>query len=82
MLEGMSRQYFDLLKSKGGEAANQMLFDQSRRFSQVFRASRPPAAVGRRKSTVWRSVAALELTLSCHYRVAAENPKPGSDCRK
>src|SRR3954464_5809701 len=37
MLEGMSHQYAGLLKTKGEEAANQMLVDQSRRFSQVFR---------------------------------------------
>ena len=37
MLEGMSHQYADILKAKGEEAANQVLFDQSRRFSQVFR---------------------------------------------
>src|SRR6478752_10457520 len=33
MLEGMNRQYAVLLKEKGEAAANQMLFDQSRRFS-------------------------------------------------
>src|SRR3954452_5595381 len=37
MLEGMNRQYSDGLKTKGDEAANQMLFDQSRRLSLVFR---------------------------------------------
>src|SRR3954464_6769295 len=36
MLEGMNRQHADLLKPKGDEAANQLLFDQSRRFSLVF----------------------------------------------
>src|SRR3979411_623379 len=30
MLEGMSHQYADMLKTKGDEAANQMLFDQRR----------------------------------------------------
>src|ERR1700741_4202447 len=35
MIERMGQQYADLLKTKGEEAANQMLFDQSRRFSQV-----------------------------------------------
>src|ERR1700742_2662707 len=33
MLEGMSRSYGQVLKEKGEIAANQMLFDQSRRFS-------------------------------------------------
>src|SRR5207237_328721 len=37
MLEGMSKTYAELLKQKGEVAANQTLFDQSRRFSQVFR---------------------------------------------
>src|SRR5205085_9127759 len=37
MLEGMSRTYTQLLKEKGEVAANQVLFEQSRRFSQVFR---------------------------------------------
>src|SRR6202020_2375448 len=38
MLEGMNRLYLDLLKTKGGVAANQMLFDPSRRMSLIFRA--------------------------------------------
>src|SRR6202000_3059328 len=38
MLEGMGRRYADLLKAKGEVAANQMLFDQSRKSSLVFRA--------------------------------------------
>ena len=38
MLEGMSRRYADLLKAKGEVAANQALFDESRRMSLVFRA--------------------------------------------
>ena len=49
MLEGMSRQYAELLKTKGEVAANQVLFDQSRRFSQVFRKIETSRqAVGRR----------------------------------
>src|SRR6266404_5037359 len=56
MLEGMNRRYSELLKAKGEVAANQMLFDESRKSSLAFRG-------------------AFELTLSCHYRVAAENPK-------
>ena len=37
MLEGMNHVYADTFKAKGEEAANQMLFDQSRRTSQIFR---------------------------------------------
>ena len=35
MLEGMNRTYQQLLKEKGEVAANQVLFEQSRRFSQA-----------------------------------------------
>jgi len=75
MLEAMSRQYADTLKAKGDEAANQMLFDQSRRFSQVFRAIETS---GRPWVAAINGLAlggGFELTLSCHYRVAADNPK-------
>src|SRR3981081_1117330 len=38
MLEGMNHRYTELLKAKGEVAANQMLFDESRKSSLVFRA--------------------------------------------
>src|SRR5471032_2948609 len=75
MLEGMSRQYAETLKAKGDVAANQMLFDQSRRFSLVFRSieiSGKPWAAAINGLALGGG---FELTLSCHYRVAAENPK-------
>src|SRR5580692_9327965 len=37
MLEGMNRTYAGMLKSQGEVAANQMLFDASRKSSLVFR---------------------------------------------
>ena len=49
MLEGMNRRYAELLKAKGEVAANQMLFDESRKSSLVFRAIETSRqAVGRR----------------------------------
>ena len=49
MLEGMSRSYAEVLKAKGEDAANQMLFDESRKFSLVLRSDRDLGqAVGRR----------------------------------
>src|SRR5215207_9680466 len=75
MLEGMSKTYAALLKQKGEEAANQTLFEQSRRFSQVFRnieTSGKPWAAAINGLALGGG---FELTLSCHYRVAAENPK-------
>src|ERR1700751_6136510 len=75
MLEGMNRRYSELLKAKGEVAANQMLFDQSRKSSLVFRAIET-------SGTPWVAAinglalgGAFALPLSCHYRVAAENPK-------
>ncbi len=75
MLEGMSRQYADMLKAKGEVAANQMLFDQSRRFSQVFRNIETSGKPWVAAINGLALGGGFELTLSCHYRVAAENPK-------
>jgi 3-hydroxyacyl-CoA dehydrogenase/enoyl-CoA hydratase/3-hydroxybutyryl-CoA epimerase len=75
MLEGMNRRYSDLLKAKGEVAANQMLFDESRKSSLVFRAIE---TCGKPWAAAINGLAlggAFELTLSCHYRVASENPK-------
>ncbi|MGY4304293.1 3-hydroxyacyl-CoA dehydrogenase/enoyl-CoA hydratase/3-hydroxybutyryl-CoA epimerase [Bradyrhizobium sp. USDA 4369] len=75
MLEGMNRLYAEVLKSKGEEAANQMLFDTSRRFSQI---NRSMETSGKPWVAAINGLAlggGFEITLSCHYRVAAENPK-------
>jgi 3-hydroxyacyl-CoA dehydrogenase / enoyl-CoA hydratase / 3-hydroxybutyryl-CoA epimerase len=75
MLEGMNRQYAVLLKEKGEVAANQMLFDQSRRFSLVFRAIETSGKPWVAAINGLAFGGGFELTLSCHYRVAADNPK-------
>jgi 3-hydroxyacyl-CoA dehydrogenase/enoyl-CoA hydratase/3-hydroxybutyryl-CoA epimerase len=75
MLEGMSRQYADTLKAKGDVAASQTLFDQSRRFSQVFRAIETSGKPWVAAINGLAVGGGFELTLSCHYRVAADNPK-------
>src|SRR4030081_248503 len=75
MLEGMNRRYTELLKAKGEVAANQMLFDESRKSSLVFRAIE---TCGKPWAAAINGLAlggAFELTLSCHHRAAAENPK-------
>ena len=64
-----------MLKEKGEVAANQMLFDQSRRFSQVFRAIETSGKPWVAAINGLALGGGFELTLSCHYRVAAENPK-------
>src|SRR5215831_20391638 len=75
MLEGMSRQYAEVLKAKGETAANQMLFEQSRRFSQVFRSIETSGKPWVAAINGLAFGGGFELTLSCHHRVAAENPK-------
>src|SRR3954453_17880288 len=75
MLEGMNRQYAAELKNKGEVAANQTLFDQSRRFSQVFRSIETSGKPWVAAINGLALGGGFELTLSCHYRVAADNPK-------
>jgi 3-hydroxyacyl-CoA dehydrogenase/enoyl-CoA hydratase/3-hydroxybutyryl-CoA epimerase len=75
MLEGMSHTYAKTLKEKGEVAANQMLFDQSRRFSQVFRNIETSGKPWVAAINGLALGGGFELTLSCHYRVAADNPK-------
>src|ERR1700757_5315979 len=64
-----------MLKKKGEIAANQMLFDQSRRFSQVFRSIETSGKPWVAAINGLALGGGFELTLSCHYRVAADNPK-------
>src|SRR5215471_16489188 len=75
MLEGMSRTYAAAIKEKGEVAANQILFDQSRRFSLVFRSIETSGKPWVAAINGLALGGGFELTLSCHYRVAAENPK-------
>jgi 3-hydroxyacyl-CoA dehydrogenase/enoyl-CoA hydratase/3-hydroxybutyryl-CoA epimerase len=75
MMEGMAQTYAALLKDKGEVAANQVLFDQSRRFSQVFRSIETSGKPWVAAINGLALGGGFELTLSCHYRVAADNPK-------
>jgi 3-hydroxyacyl-CoA dehydrogenase/enoyl-CoA hydratase/3-hydroxybutyryl-CoA epimerase len=75
MLEGMTRSYTKALKEKGEAEANQMLFDQSRRFSQIFRAIETSGKPWAAAINGLALGGGFELTLSCHHRVAADNPK-------
>jgi 3-hydroxyacyl-CoA dehydrogenase / enoyl-CoA hydratase / 3-hydroxybutyryl-CoA epimerase len=75
MLESLGRTFTEMTKSQGEEAAVVRLFEQSRKLSLIFRrletcgkpwvAALNGTAVG----------AGFELALSCHHRIAAQNPK-------
>jgi len=75
MLEGMNHKYMELLQAKGEVAANQMLFEQSRGMSQVFRSIETSGKPWVAAINGLALGGGFELTLSCHYRVASENPK-------
>ncbi|KWV55275.1 3-hydroxyacyl-CoA dehydrogenase [Bradyrhizobium macuxiense] len=74
MLESMSRAYAQLYKEKGEVAANQRLFDQSRRFSLTLRAIETSGKPWIAAINGLALGGGFELTLCCHYRVAADNP--------
>src|SRR5580693_2559659 len=75
MLEGMHGRYTDVFKTKGEVAANQMLFDESRKMSLLFRAIETSGKPWVAAINGLALGGAFELTLACHYRVAAQNPK-------
>ncbi|AMA59990.1 3-hydroxyacyl-CoA dehydrogenase NAD-binding domain-containing protein [Bradyrhizobium sp. CCGE-LA001] len=74
MLESINREYVRLTRDEGEIAANQMLFNRGRQLSLTFRSieTSGKAWVAAVNGTAFGG--GLELTLCCHYRVAADNP--------
>jgi len=77
MLESMSRAYAELMASKGETAANEHVFEQSRKTSVLYRRIE---TCGKPWVAAIAGIAVgggFELTLACHHRVAAENARVG-----
>jgi 3-hydroxyacyl-CoA dehydrogenase/enoyl-CoA hydratase/3-hydroxybutyryl-CoA epimerase len=75
MLEKQRADYEALLKQKGEEAAAMMVFETSRKLSLVFRkleTSGKPWVAALNGTAMG---GCFELALSCHHRIAADNPK-------
>jgi 3-hydroxyacyl-CoA dehydrogenase / enoyl-CoA hydratase / 3-hydroxybutyryl-CoA epimerase len=75
ILETLSRTFAQVAASQGEEAANARFFEESRKWSLLCRRIETcgkPWAAAINGTAVGGG---FELTLSCHYRVAADNPK-------
>src|SRR5262249_31829367 len=75
LLEALGRLFADLAQSKGTEAAATALFQERRKVSLL---SRPLEAHGQPRAGAVHGTAlggGFELTLACHHRVAAQNPR-------
>ncbi len=75
MLDGMNKTFADAKKSQGEDAAQQMLFDESRKLSLTLRKIETSGKPWVAAINGLALGGAFEVTLACHYRVASENPK-------
>ena len=75
MLERMGTIYAATVRNEGAEAAAQMVFDESRKLSQLYRRIE---TCGKPWVCALNGTAmggGFELALACHQRIAADNPK-------
>jgi len=75
LLDSLGRVFADLAKTKGPEAAATALFEESRKLSQLYRrleTGGKPWAAALNGSALGGG---FELTLACHHRVAAQDPR-------
>src|SRR5215813_1108515 len=75
MLDKQRVDYEATLKAKGEEAAAAMVFERSRKLSQIYRkleTSGKPFVAALNGTAMG---GCFELALACHHRIAADNPK-------
>src|SRR5580658_9806831 len=75
MLEALSRTFAELTKSQGETAANEQVFEESRKMSLLYRRIE---TCGKPWVAAINGIAVgggFELTLACHHRVAADTDK-------
>ena len=75
LLESLTRVFAEMAKNQGEEQAAEVLFEESRKLSQLYRRLE---TCGKPFVAAINGTAlggAFELALACHYRVASDNPK-------
>src|ERR1700741_5204015 len=75
MLDMMTREFADLTKSQGEEAAIARIYEQSRRLSVIYRRLEPSGKPWVAAINGLTLGGGFELCLACHHRVASDNPK-------
>jgi 3-hydroxyacyl-CoA dehydrogenase/enoyl-CoA hydratase/3-hydroxybutyryl-CoA epimerase len=75
MLENLGRTFSELVASQGEEAANLRFFEESRRWSLLCRRIETSGKAWVAAINGTALGGGFELTLACHHRIAADNPK-------